>query len=206
MTFTSPTSSLTPSQVVNAFIENDTKIESIEVVKNYVEQFDSTKTQLLEEINLLLKEMKTAQSQLSSAKPQEYKDFLVLQGIKEYHGTDNDTAQQMLDWCSRRRESLGDALKEFWNNDDFFSSKDKVEFAQSSDSDRSSWIFQVLEEHLMDGYEYLFDYQCGFLSGQGYSGVSEEHNMKDSSALYLSQYFEDFITIPSLPEERNTSF
>ena len=107
MTFTSPTSSLTPSQVVNAFIENDTKIESIEVVKNYVEQFDSTKTQLLEEINLLLKEMKTAQSQLSSAKPQEYKDFLVLQGIKEYHGTDNDTAQQMLDWCSRRRESLG---------------------------------------------------------------------------------------------------
>ena len=114
MTFTSPTSSLTPSQVVNAFIENDTKIESIEVVKNYVEQFDSTKTQLLEEINLLLKEMKTAQSQLSSAKPQEYKDFLVLQGIKEYHGTDNDTAQQMLDWCSRRRESLGDALKELF--------------------------------------------------------------------------------------------
>ena len=122
------------------------------------------------------------------------KDFLVHQGIKEYHGTDDETAQDMLEWCADRRDDLGDALKELWGNDKYFSPKDKVEFAESSDSDRSSWIFQVLEENLMDGYEWIFDFNCGFLSGQGYSGVSEEHNMKDSSALYLSHYFEDFIT------------
>ena len=205
MTFTSPTSSLTPSQVISALIENQSKIDSLEKVKEIVEQFDSTKSHLKEEINLLLEEMKTTETKLSTAKPQEYKDFLVHQGIKDYHGTDDDTAQMMLDWCARRRDDLGDALKELWNDEEFFSVADKVEFANSSDSDRSSWIFQVLEESLLENYEWIFDFNCGFLSSQGYSGISEEPNMKDSSAIYLSHYFEDFITVPSLPQERTTS-
>ena len=121
MTYTSPTSSLTPFEVVNEFISNQRKIESLIEVKNFVENIDSTKSHLKEEINSLLKEMKNTQSQIATAKPQEYKDFLVHQGIKEYHGTDDETAQDMLEWCADRRDDLGDALKELWGNDKYFS-------------------------------------------------------------------------------------
>jgi hypothetical protein len=105
--------------------------------------------------------------------------------INELEGYVGDDAELAFEWCEDHKQALiqeGKGIVEKWGDN----------YAQLFDP--SGWSPSDMAMEDLD--EQLFDFQAEFLSPVGYSGPSEEHNLKCCAAVWI-QHNKDLILTPS---------
>ena len=172
-------------EIRDQLLRNHFTLDCMNVVKDFVSESDYRKENFISELDTLIDDIQQSQSVLKKSFPASYINFLVVNEMNEYL-EDEDNAQTAYNWCESRSDVITDSWCELFSS---LSKSDKEEYWKSGE-DRKDFIVQLASEELdMD----IFGFQGEFLSSVGYSGATEENDLRHCASIWLSHKIDQHI-------------
>tara|TARA_Y100001973_G_C5104452_1_gene284387 strand:+ start:173 stop:748 length:576 start_codon:yes stop_codon:yes gene_type:complete len=172
-------------EIRDQLVRNNEIVDCMKIVKEWIQDSGYRKYNLISELDTFIDDIEDSQLLLEKTFPASHNNFLILTAFRETLN-DEDRAEIAFDWCERNADQIVQSWKEIYKQ---FDEATKDEFITSGD-DRDEWIRDVASDELdMD----IFAFQGEFLSSVGYSGATEENDLKHLASIWLSYKFDGYV-------------
>ena len=186
-------------ETIPTLIDIQEQIDAFAKVSSTLHEYELLDKTIQLELSQVQHKFQEWKQQVITAQPDIAKEFYILQTIKSYEGCDDETGKLYLGWCNDRKHQLVEALRGIYATN---SQEEWEEFALECELDQRTDVFHTVSESFDDGnYDWIFDYQCGFVSSSGCSDTTSESIMKGVASIYLSYIFQDYLELPQMDEE-----